>query len=176
MIWFEEEYIFNEMNVFKPYIKLWKRSRADIYILQSSEALDCFFWQLNYKEHRIEFTIERENTGVLNFLDISIKRLSDRVATKVYRKDTHTQRYIHWGSNHSKNSKLGVLKGLIHRAHLLCDQKEDLLCELNLLRDVFISNGYPKKLVDTSIKKSWKNELSRKEFQICICNCNIVTC
>jgi len=32
MIWFEEQYIFNEKNVFKPYIKLWKRSRDDIYI------------------------------------------------------------------------------------------------------------------------------------------------
>ena len=137
---YEEEYIFSEKNIFKPYIKSWKRSWNDICILWSegSEALDCFFLQLNYKEHRIEFTIERENKGVLNFLDISIKRLSDRLVTKVYRKDTHTQRYIHWRSNHSKNCKLGVLKGLIHRAHLLCDQKEDLLYELNLLRYVFI--------------------------------------
>ena len=44
MIWFEEEYIFNEKNVFKPYIKSWKRSWDNIYILWSggSEALDCF--------------------------------------------------------------------------------------------------------------------------------------
>jgi hypothetical protein len=156
MIWFEEQYIFNEKNVFKPYIKLWERSQDDIDILWNggSEALDCFFWQLNYKEARIEFTIERESNSVLNFLDISVKRLSDRLVTKVYRKDTHTQRYIHWRSNHSKNCKLGVLKGLIHRAHLLCDHKENLLCELNLLRDVFISNGYPNKLVETTIHKS----------------------
>ena len=74
MIWFEEEYIFNEKNVFKPSIKSWKRSWDDIYIWSGgSEALDCFFWQLNYKEPRIEFTIERENRGVLNFLDVSIK-------------------------------------------------------------------------------------------------------
>ena len=82
--------------------------------------------------------------------------------TKVYRKDTHTQRYIHWRSNHSKNCKLGVLKGLIHRAHLLCDHKDDLLCELNLLRDVFISNRYPKKLVEITINKSWIIELEKE--------------
>jgi len=39
------------------------------------------------------------------------------------------------------------MKGLIHRAHVLCDLKEDLMDELSLLKDVFISNGYPEKLV-----------------------------
>ena len=45
MIWFEEQYIFNEKNVFKPYIKLWKRSRDDIYILSSGD-----------QKHRIVFS------------------------------------------------------------------------------------------------------------------------
>jgi len=36
---------------------------------------------------------------------------------------------------------LGVLKGLIHQAHVLCDLKEDLLEELALLKNVFISYG-----------------------------------
>ena len=53
------------------------------------------------------------------------------------------------------------MKGLIHRAHLLCDLKEDLLDELNLLRDVFISNGYPTKLVNKTIDDSWAIELKK---------------
>jgi hypothetical protein len=55
---------------------------------------------------------------------------------------------------------LGVLKGLIHRAHQLCDLKdlEDLLEELALLKDVFISNGYPEALVQKTIKNSWEKE------------------
>ena len=66
------------------------------------------------------FITEREKDGVLPFFDLSIKRLPTKLITKVYRKETHTQRYIHWRSNQSKNCKLGVLKGLVHRAHLLC--------------------------------------------------------
>lgn len=124
--------------------------------------LIVFFWQLNYKEPMIQFTIEREKNDILAFLDISIHRLADRLVTKVYRKETHTQKYIHWRSNRSKNCKLGVLKGLIHRAHLLCDLKEDLLCELNLLKDVFIANGYPKKLVEKTLNNSWKVELEKQ--------------
>ena len=44
MVWFEEEYIFNEKNVFKPCVKSWKRSWDDVHILGSdgSEALDFF--------------------------------------------------------------------------------------------------------------------------------------
>ena len=164
MIWFEEQYIFNDNNEFRAFIKSWKRFRDDIYVIWSggNEALDYFFWQLNYKEPRIQFTIEREKNNTLAFLDISIKRLADRLITNVYRKDTHTQKYINWKSNCSKNCKLGILKGLIHRAHLLCDQKEDLLSELNLLKDVFISNGYPKKLVGKTIKNSWKVEFEKQ--------------
>ena len=40
--------------------------------------------------------------------------------------------------------------------------KEDLLCELNLLKDVFIANGYPKKLVEKTLKNSWKVELEKQ--------------
>ena len=53
---------------------------------------------------------------------------------------------------------LGVLKGLIHRAHVLCDKKEDLLEELELLKNVFISNRYPEKLVLKTLKESWAKE------------------
>jgi len=121
-----------------------------------------FLAAFNYKEPKIEFTIEREKNSILAFLDISIQRRPDKLLTKVYRKETHTQRYIHWRSNQSKNCKLGVLKGLIHRAHLLCDLKADLLSELNLLQDIFISNGYPRKLVEKTINKSWKVELIKE--------------
>ena len=50
------------------------------------------------------------------------------------------------------------MKGLIHRAHVLCDLKEDLLEELSLLKDVFISNGYPEKLVLKTLAQSWALE------------------
>ena len=51
---------------------------------------------------------------------------------------------------------------MIHRAHLLCDLKDDLLDELQLLKDVFISNGYPSKLVEKTIKDSWRIDLEKE--------------
>jgi len=43
-----------------------------------------------------------------------------------------------------------------------CDVKEDLLCELNLLKYVFIANGNPKKLVEITLKNSWNVELEKQ--------------
>ena len=78
----------------------------------------------------------KERDGMQPFLDLFIKKERKQL---IYQKgkETHTQKYIHWRSNHSRAVKLGVLKGLIHRVHLLSDFKEDVLDELNLLRDVF---------------------------------------
>ena len=41
---------------------------------------------------------------------------------------------------------------------MLCDRKEDLLEELALLKDVFLSNGYPEKLVLKTLEDSWAKE------------------
>ena len=51
-----------------------------------------------------------------------------------------------------------MLKGLIHRAHVICDLKEDLLEELDLLKNVFVRNGYPEQLVTKTLKESWPRE------------------
>ena len=39
--------------------------------------------------------------------------------------------------------------------------KDDLLDGLNLLRDVFVLNGYPYKLVNKTVNESWSSELKK---------------
>jgi hypothetical protein len=97
---------------------IWKDSDKKTTKSRGSDDLDQFLWKLNGKEIRIQFTLEREKAGVLPFLDMSIKRQGKDLITKVYRKEIHTQRYVNWRSNHPRNCLLGVLKGLMHRAHL----------------------------------------------------------
>ena len=40
----------------------------------------------------------------------------------------------------------------------MCDLKEDLKEELDLLKNVFISNGYPEHLVLKTLRESWPRE------------------
>ena len=120
--------------------------------------LELFVWLLNGVEYRVQFTLEVEKEGFLPFLDVGLLKADGKLVTRIYRKPTHTQQHINWNSNHPKNMLLGVLKGLIHRAHVICDLKEDLLEELDLLKDVFIGNGYPEHLVTKTLNESWPRE------------------
>ena len=40
----------------------------------------------------------------------------------------------------------------------MCDLKEDLIEELDLLENVFISNGYPEHLVLKTLRELWPRE------------------
>jgi hypothetical protein len=101
MNWFEKTYVFNNPR-FKPV--LWKRMRDDVFILwdQGDQEFDCFYWYLLGINPKIQFTLEKEVNKRLPFLDMDIRRDDTRLITKVYRKPTHTQQYIHWRSNHPK--------------------------------------------------------------------------
>ena len=55
------------------------------------------------------------------------------------------------------------LKGLFHQAHLLCDIKEDLLCELEVLRNVCcLSAMTVQENCDKIINELWKVELNKQ--------------
>ena len=138
MHWFERNFVFNNANSLKQYLKFWKRQVDDVFFVWSGskDDLELFVWHLNGVEMKVQFKMELEKESFLPFLDVGITKSEGKLITKVYRKPTHTQQYINWASNHPKNMLLGVLKGLIHRAHILCDMKEDLLEELALLRNV----------------------------------------
>ena len=79
------------------------------------ERLQKLLSHVNGQEKRIQFTMEREKNRVLAFLDLKMERVREKVVTSVYRKETHTFRYLHWSSNHPKKTNLGVMKCLIHR-------------------------------------------------------------
>jgi len=160
MHWFERNFVYNEDKSLKHGLKFWKRQVDDVFFIWegTKDELELFVWHLNGVEMKIQFKMELEKEGFLPFLDVGISKSGGKLVTKVYRKPTHTQQYINWLSNHPKNMLLGVLKGLIHRAHVLCDLKEDLLEELALLTNVFVTNGYPEKLVKKTMEESWAKE------------------
>ena len=70
-----------------------KKSRWYLHSLEWRRGgIRLFFWRVNYIDPRIQFTIERENNRVLPFLDMSLKRYPNKIETKIYRKETHTQK------------------------------------------------------------------------------------
>ena len=59
------------------------------------------------------------------FLDILITPKEDAsLSTTLYRKPTHTDLYLQWGSNHTVSSKYSVVGSLHHRAKTICSSHE----------------------------------------------------
>ncbi len=126
--------------------KLWKRYVDDIFAVWShgKEHLSKFLSYLNNIHPSIKFTIEQENDQLsLSFLDIALTRNPDgSLKHSVYRKPTHTDRYLNYRSFHHPQIKSSVSKTLVNRAYNVCD-KESINKELAHLNVVLQQNGFP---------------------------------
>ncbi len=124
--------------------KLWLRYVDDTFIIWSHglEKLDDFLSHLNRQHPNIQFTMETETSDSLPFLDVLIsKRADGSLAHSVYRKPTHTDRYLNARSFHPPSVKASVNRTLLRMAHIICDD-EHLPKELEHLNTVLKENGY----------------------------------
>ena len=67
--------------------------------------------------------------------------------TSVYRKVTHSGRYLNALSNHPHNLKLGITLGLLHRANVLCSDVGRVDQEIKRIQQDMVNNGYPSNVV-----------------------------
>ena len=67
----------------------------DTFTVLDSENIDDFLQHLNNQQPSIRFTMETEEDNKLAFLDTAVLTEPDgRLTTSVYRKLTHTDRYL----------------------------------------------------------------------------------
>ena len=72
---------------------------------------------LNSIDPHIKFTIEQPNEkGGIPFLDTFPKPQGEGIAVSVYRKPTHTDRYLDFNSSHPILAKRAVVRALMDRA------------------------------------------------------------
>ena len=127
--------------------KLWLRYVDDTFVIwpHGQEALDEFHTHLNSQSEDIQFTTEEES---LPFLDTTVRREGSKATTKVYRKPTHTDRYIHFSYHHPRVFK-GTVMCLKNRANNICTEGNRMK-ELDHLK-VFKQNGYPKNVIERTL-------------------------
>ena len=87
--------------------KLWLRYVDDTFVIWNygDEQLEDFLSFLNGRHRNIEFTMEKETNGSLPFLDVQVKKCMGSLDTFVYRKPTHTDRYLPFTSHHHPRVK-----------------------------------------------------------------------
>ena len=126
----------------------WKKYVDDTCTALHPEKVQAFHNHLNSIEPSIQFTLEVEENGVLPFLDTEIKHHPDgSSSTKVYRKRTHTDKYLDFQSHHPLAHKLAVPRTLFKRAQRLCTNAMERTEEEKHIETALRSNGNPKNII-----------------------------
>ena len=110
-----------ETSAWKP--KMWRRYVDDVLVVwpHGDQLLEEFHQHLNKQNPSIQFTVERESGGKIAFLDVQLEKKGPKILTSVFRKKTHTDRYLHFDSNHPARVKRGIIQCLRHRAEKVCN-------------------------------------------------------
>jgi hypothetical protein len=144
----------------------WLRYRDDTWFIweYSLQDLLTFIEHLNSLHPQIQWTFELEKNGMLNFLDVLVKREDDGTfTTSVFRKPTHSDRYLHFSSNHPLQQKLSAVHSLKCRALHYCSNSTLLQNELEHLRDTFLLNGFPEPWLQHIL---FNNQTRKSEEQV----------
>jgi hypothetical protein len=95
--------------------------------------------------------METESNNAISFLDVLDIRKKTTLITQVYRKPTHTGRYLNFKSNHPPHVKRGLIQSFHNRASTICQDRQDLAKEINNLSHDLQLNGYPQGFIDSVI-------------------------
>lgn len=132
------------------------------------DELSDFLVFLNSAHPNIRFTMELEQNCILPFMDVCIERNSEGLLFSVFRKPTHTDRYIHRDSAHP----IGVFKGLTRclsgRIGAICSDIH-IPREENKVYETLRANGYSAaeclKWWTPSYKQSIDGQKRKEEFR-----------
>ena len=88
--------------------------------------------------------MEKKVERCLAFLDtLSVINEDSTIRTRVLRKETHTDQYLNFESNHPLEHKRGVVRTLTHRARSIVSDLGERKKELEHVREALGYNGYP---------------------------------
>ena len=97
--------------------RLWKRYVDDTCCIVKKGTAEVLLEHLNKIRPSIQFTLELEKDGTLPFLDTHLRRKGDgTLDVTVYRKLTHTDRYLNFRSHHPTHVRRGLVRCLYDRA------------------------------------------------------------
>ena len=106
--------------------KLWVRYVDDTFCVIEEQNAEEFHKHLNSISPSITFTLEPEQNQSLAFLDVKVTRNKDNtISTTIYKKPTHTDRYLQFDSHHPKHHKFTVAKTLHNRINTHVTNNDD---------------------------------------------------
>ena len=86
----------------------------------------------------IQFAMEDpKGDGSTSFLDtLGSPGSNNTLMTSVHRNPTHTDQYLHWGSNHNLSAKYSIYRTLAHRTRVVSTSQPALKQEEDHIRQL----------------------------------------
>ena len=136
--------------------KVWKRYVDDSFCIIKRDAVNnSFHTTLNSIDPHISFPIEEESDQQIAFLDTLVSRKDNTITIDVYRKATHTDRYLDFSSHHDKRHKISTAETLLHRAIKLPSTPQGKNTEINHVFDALRANNYPSFVISNILKQKF---------------------
>ena len=151
-----------KLSVLSPTSRLWQRYVDDTFVIQKEIHKQDFLQHINSVDSAIQLTVEiNKKDCAIPFLDTIIKpEANGNLSIIVYRKPSHTDRYLQWDSHHHLSAKFSVIHTLTHRALTVCSNPELLHKGKTHLRKALTQCKYPKWALGKVEKRL--NRLSRE--------------
>ncbi|XP_043921643.1 CD109 antigen-like [Protopterus annectens] len=148
MLYWERQYIFNSM--FYQYITDYYRFLDDIFILWDGPEQEIinFMNYINNTTEFLKFTSEQDAEEI-HYLDVKLKKdhVNRKYKSRIYRKDCHSNSYLHFLSDHPCHSKKNIVKGQMIRAARMTSDRGDLNEEMEIIHKMFKERGYPDNII-----------------------------
>ena len=108
---------------------------------------------MNTITNSLQFTLETEMNNKINFLDLTLTKIHNKINFNIYRKPTTTDHAIHASSCHPFSHKMAFFNCMIHRLLALPLSTEDYKNELGIIKHIATAYGYKNHIVDRIINK-----------------------
>ena len=143
--------------------KVWLRFVDDVFSIMKKRTVQNLLSHLNKQDPSIRFTIEAEENDHLPFMDVDVRRGKERLTTTVYRKPTHTGRYLSFTSNHPDSAKRSVVHALSRRTCYITEDSEAKISEQQRIKAELSLNGYPSAFIRKVTQPTTRREDCRSK-------------
>ena len=156
----EETHIMSNKNPFLSAILFYGRYVDDtLFLLKlTKRQITNLVKYVNSISPHIKFTFEIMVDNKINFMDLTINIVNQKMEFSIYRKPTCSDVVINNNSDHPISKKHAAFHSLAHRAANVPMSKENLHKELDNIRHIGKVNGYPlyiiNKIIDKHIKQA----------------------
>ena len=146
--------------------KWWYRYVDDSHTCLKRDKVQEFHIHLNSINPHIQFTLEIEENNSLPFLDTLTTRVNHHIKVEVYRKPTHTDRYLDFHSHHPIQHKKSVVNTLMDRANKIPSTLKGKQRERNRVNDTLLENNYPPMFIKQCEKAKTRSNQKRERNTI----------